>query len=133
MIAIDTNVLLRYLTKDDEAQAAQAKRIFELNESILITDVVLAETLWSLDGPVYKLAKPELIAVVQRLIDDKKIRFEDDEVVWRALFSFIQYDADFADALIVHKASKVASEADGLQAVFTFDKAALQLPYTAKP
>ena len=44
MIAVDTNVLLRYLLHDDEAQAARANAVFDADETILITDVVLAET-----------------------------------------------------------------------------------------
>ena len=43
MIAIDTNVLLRYLLRDDEAQAERARCIIECGERVLITDVVLAE------------------------------------------------------------------------------------------
>ncbi len=40
MTAVDANVLLRYLLRDDEAQAEKARRVFESGERILITDVV---------------------------------------------------------------------------------------------
>ena len=54
MIAVDTNVLLRYLLHDDDLQAAQADAIFNTAETILITDVVLVETVWTLVGRKYR-------------------------------------------------------------------------------
>ena len=133
MIAIDTNVLLRYLLRDDEAQAERARRIFERAEHILITDVVLAEALWTLMGRRYDAAKSDLIAVVDKLLQEPKVRFEDDEIIWSALQAYRETDADFADALIVYKALKTATLGNGVDTVYTFDAAALQLPHTAEP
>ena len=134
MIAVDSNVLLRYLTRDDEAQAEKARQIFTKNdERVLITDVVLAETTWTLAGRRYKAAKPDLAAVVDKLLQDPNIRFEDEGVIWNALQDFRETDADFADALIARKAVKTAASLNEHCIVFTFDAAALQLPDTAAP
>ena len=51
---MDINVLLRYLLRDDEAQAEGSRRVFERDERILITDVVLAESVWTLIGRRYR-------------------------------------------------------------------------------
>lgn len=83
MIAADTNVLLRYLLRDGDAQAERARRIFERAARILITDVVLAETVWTLTGRRYGATKADLIAVVDNLLQEPNVRFEDDEVMWR--------------------------------------------------
>ena len=133
MIAVDTNVLLRYLLRDDKEQADRSRHVFETAESILITDVGLAETLWTLMGSRYGAAKADLIAVVDKLLQEPNVRFEDDEVIWSALQAYRGTEADFADAIIVHKALKTASTGNGLDAVYTFDSAALQLPKTAEP
>ena len=133
MIAVDTNVLLRYLLRDDDAQAERARHLFERAARILITDVVLAETLWTLMGRRYCAAKADLIAVVDNLLQEPKVRFEDNEVIWSALQAYRETDADFADALIVYKAQKTATLGNGLDTVYTFDVAALQLPNTAEP
>lgn len=133
MIAVDANVLLRYLLRDDEAQAERARRVFESGERVLITDVVLAETLWTLTGRRYRAAKADLVTVVDNLLQDPGVCFEDDEVIWSALQSYRGTDADFADALIVHKALKTTAIGNELNAVYTFDAAALQLPHTAEP
>ena len=133
MIAVDANVLLRYLLGDDEAQAARARHVIERVERILITDVVLAETLWTLIGRRYRAAKADLVVVVDNLLLDPGVCFEDDEVIWSALQAIRETDADFADALIVCKALKTAAIDDELSAVYTFDAAALQLPNTVEP
>lgn len=134
MIAIDTNVLLRYLLRDDEAQAERAHRLITGESRILITDVVLAEAVWTLLGRRYRVGKADLITVVESLLREPNICFEDEEVVWQALQAYSDAEADFADALIVCKAVKVAALEDGLDAVYTFDSAAfLRLPGTAEP
>ena len=142
MIAVDTSVLLRYLLHDDEAQAARADSVFDSAETVLITDVVLVETVWTLAGRKYRLAKAELVAVLERLFSEPSIRFEDNQVVWRALQSYKNAaradeagsakGAGFADALIVFKAQRAASDAgEVLAGVYTFDAAMQRLPHTA--
>ena len=133
MIAVDTNVLLRYLLRDDDAQAERARHIFEHAARVLITDVVLAETVWTLIGRRYGATKADLIAVVDNLLQEPNVRFEDDEVIWSALQAYRETDADFADAVIVYKAQETATLGNGLDTVYTFDAAALQLPNTAEP
>ena len=44
MIAADTNVLLRYVLRDDQGQAERARSLIDKATRVLITDVVLAET-----------------------------------------------------------------------------------------
>ena len=142
MIAVDTNVLLRYLLHDDEAQAARADAVFDAAETVLITDVVLVEAVWTLSGRKYRLARAELVAVLERLFSEPSIRFEDDQAVWRALQAYksatpvgearSEKGAGFADALIVFKALRAASDAaEALSGVYTFDAAMLRFPHTA--
>ena len=144
MIAVDTNVLLRYLLHDDEGQAARADAVLNAAETVLITDVVLAETVWTLSGRKYRLAKAELVTVLERLFSEPNIRFEDDQVVWRALQAYRSTapgdeagsakGAGFADALIVFKALHAASDAgETLNGVYTFDAAMERLPHTVSP
>ena len=134
MIAVDTNVLLRYLLRDDEAQAARAWRLIHGSTRVLVTDVVLAETIWTLMGRKFRAGKSDVIRVIEGLLSEPSVRFEDDQVVWRALQSYRDTDAGFSDALIVYKALKVAAARDEvLDTVQTFDEAARQLPHTAEP
>jgi predicted nucleic-acid-binding protein len=144
LIAIDTNVLLRYLLWDDKAQSDKASKLINGTARVLITDVVLAETLWTLKGKKYKLDKPAMIAAVNALFEEPNVCFEDGQTVWRALNDYRQAkpvkvggkkkEADFSDALIVNKARSYALEIDeALEGVYTFDLAAQAIPGTAKP
>ena len=74
----------------------------------MITDVVLAETLWTLKGKKYQLEKSELIKVVQALFEEQNIKFENGQVIWMALNDYRNAnpvkgkEVDFPDALIVN-------------------------------
>ena len=140
MIAVDTNVLLRYLLNDDPIQAAIAEKLINGKETVLITDVVLVETIWTLKGKKYQLNKADLIAVIQALFKEPNIRFENGQVVWLALNDYRNAQpingkmADFSDALIVNKAKLIADDKSAeLVGVYTFDIAAQQLPGTKAP
>ena len=144
MICIDTNVLLRYLLRDDEAQAVRADSVVNGDETVLIPDVVLVEAVWTLAGRKYRLGKSDIVATIESLFGEPNVRFDNDQVVWRALRAFRNAapvrvgkrnrEADFADALIVYKALHTTSVAnDTLKAVYTFDVAARQLPHTEPP
>ncbi len=135
MIAIDTNVLLRYLLEDDPVQSAKAAKLIGGPEVVLVTDVVLVETIWTLKGRKYQLGKPELIDVIRALFQEPNIRFEDGQATWVALDQYRKSNgADFADALIVNKAKLTASKfADAFRGVYTFDKAARKIPGAKAP
>jgi predicted nucleic-acid-binding protein len=100
VIAVDTNVLLRRLLNDDATQAEKALRLFEMQESVLVTDVVLAETIWTLTGKRYGAGKKELAAVVMGLLEEGNVVFESRQAVWSAL-------NDYVDALPVKTVSGV--------------------------
>ena len=135
MIAVDTNVLLRYLLNDDAAQADMAANLIKGGDTVLITDVVLVETLWTLSGKKYRLNKDQLAGVVHALFEEPNIRFEDGPTVWMALNDYRESDgADFADALIINKARVVAKAQGGsFSGSYTFDKAAQKLQGAKTP
>ena len=58
---------------------------------MLITDVVLAETVWTRTGRQYCATRVDLIDLVNNLLQDANLYFEDDEVVWSALHALSQY------------------------------------------
>jgi predicted nucleic-acid-binding protein len=138
VIAIDTNVLLRHLLDDDKAQAKKAHALIRSGENVLVTDVVLAETIWTLKGKKYKASRDDIVTVINSLFAEPYIIFENPQVVWAALNDYRKAKpvkvsgknnvADFPDALIINKARYTASQTgDVLDAVYTFDRAALEI------
>lgn len=135
MIAVDTNVLLRYLLNDDAMQADTAANLIKGEDTVLITDVVLVEALWTLSGKKYRLNKDQLAEVVCELFEEPNIRFEDGPTVWKALNDYRESDgADFADSLIINKARTVAkAQGSSFSGSYTFDKAAQKLQGAKTP
>jgi len=140
MIAIDTNVLLRYLLDDDVEQSSKANQLITNRERVLITDAVLVETIWTLRGKKYQLNKSALADVVQALFQEQNICFENGQVVWMALNDYRNAkgvngkEADFADALIVKKARYISeSQGYSFEGVYTFDRAAQKIPGAKAP
>ena len=143
MIAVDTNVILRYLLDDDKEQSQKAARLFSSHHRILISDIVLVEVVWTLKGKKYQLKKEDLILVITKLFEESNVLFEDDQTVWRALKDFIKAPtikvgskkktADFPDALIINKAQYCSTLRDPMEAVYTFDQAARCLSGTRSP
>lgn len=136
-------MLLRYLLWDDKRQAVKAARLVNSSAPVLITDVVLTETVWTLTGKKYKLGKAAIIDVINTLFEDASFYFEDGQTVWRALKDYQQSkpvktgsgkrQADFPDALIANKARFYAEEkGETLDSVYTFDLTAQALPGMAK-
>jgi predicted nucleic-acid-binding protein len=144
MIAIDTNILLRYLLNDDATQSEIAAKIISGSEKILITDIVIVETVWTLKGKRYKLDKQGIIQTINKLFEEPNIVFEDGQTIWRALGDYTKAksikvngklkEADFPDALIINKAQYDANrKTQTLKCVYTFDKAALEIQGTKQP
>lgn len=130
MIAVDSNVLLRKVLDDDVKQAAKARLLFESHAAVLITDVVLAETVWTLAGKRFRMRYSEIGAMLSSLIDEKNVVFEDEGVVWAALDDYLEGRGEpgFVDALILHKSKATAAHRfDEFQGMYTFDADALKL------
>lgn len=71
MIGLDTNVLIRYLTRDDEEQWQIANNLIneavETNKTFFINNIVLCELVWVLRSR-YKLSRPNLIGTLEKLL-----------------------------------------------------------------
>lgn len=140
MIAIDTNVLLRYLLQDDLRQSAKADTLLAGEEDVLVTDVVLSETIWTLCGKKYKATQADVSVTIRALFEEPRIVFEDAKTVWRALGDYMQTNEtrkaaiDFPDALILNCAKQTAIQnAVEFNGLYTFDKAAQRLPGACVP
>jgi predicted nucleic-acid-binding protein len=117
MIAIDTNVLVRIIV-EDVGQAEQTKIARELAKTaqkIYLTQIVQVETTWVL-AKVYKLNKPDLIAVLDHLLENPAFVLQNLESFQTALGLFRQSQADFADCLILVESQHVQTT------LYTFDK-----------
>lgn len=105
MLAVDTNVVVRFLTKDDPKQSARAGEIIHDND-IWIAKTVLLEAEWVLRS-VYAYSPAWIESGLRRLSGLPQVEIEDEPDVARALEWFAA-GMDFADAL--HLASSGPAE-----------------------
>ncbi len=124
MIALDTNVLVRYLVEDDPKQSARAALLIEgaadRGESMFVAHIVLCEVVWVLDS-AYGVRKPEIVNTLSNLARTRHLEIEDVDLVHRALAAFERGKGDFSDYLIRERVL-----ACGCSALATFDKALLK-------
>ena len=124
MIALDTNVLVRFLVVDDKAQSAKAarlvKRTVASNETLFVSDVVICETVWVLLS-AYQVSRAEVGDILGQLLKATHLSFRDVDGLARALDGFSAGKGDFADYVI-----KEHARAAGCERVATFDRALLK-------
>jgi predicted nucleic-acid-binding protein len=102
MIGLDTNIVVRYLTHDDPAQAAAAVRVIDSLSSDspgFLSLIVIAELVRVLEVS-YRFKKSEIEQVLETLLRSKELVIERAEIVAQALRKFSAGHADFADCLI---------------------------------
>jgi len=112
MLAIDTNVIVRYLTGDHPEQSAKAKRLID-REDVFVATTVLLEAEWVLRS-VYGYGAAELSDALAAFAGLAHVTLEDPVAAGRAL-QWMKAGLDFADALHLAKAQ-------GCVAFVTFDR-----------
>lgn len=126
MIGIDTNILLRLWLHDDPAQSKHIDVLLAEHGntpgSLLITDVVLAEAMWTLRS-AYDQDKASQLMAVRSLLDESAFAFEDREAIGRAIELFERGTTGFPDCLVVAKHAR-----HGCQFTATFDRGMRKLP-----
>ena len=125
MRAVDTNVLVRLLTRDDEKQVAAAEAFIE--PGAWVSHLVLVEATWVLVS-VYERAHREIALGVEMLLNHRHLAVEAPDVVVSALSDFrTRPSLGFSDCLMLAVARKAGHVPLG-----TFDRALAKLSGTVK-
>jgi len=115
MRAVDTNVLVRLVTRDDAKQAALADAF--IAKGAWVSHLVLAEAIWVLDR-VYELGAPDVAKAIEMLLNHASLSLQDADTVEAALSHYLQKPSvGFSDCLIVEIARKAGHTPLG-----TFDR-----------
>ena len=124
MIAIDTNVLVRFLTQDDEIQARAAENFMAgLNVANpgFICREVMVELVWVLER-AYGCSRNEVATALEALLSASELEIEAADDVGTAVFQYRDGGFGFADLMI----AAAARRADAIP-LFTFDRKATQI------
>lgn len=125
MPALDTNVLVRYVVRDDSGQLAAARRLIERcvaeGQSLFVPVSVTLELEWVLRTS-YGYVKDDVLRVLSNLFSAMELSFESERALEVALQLYRESSADFADCLHVASATDA-----GEQPLWTFDRGASKL------
>jgi predicted nucleic-acid-binding protein len=104
MRAIDTNLLVRLIARDDPKQVEAAEAF--IAGGAWVSQLVLAETIWVLDA-VHERSAAQLAAAIEMLLNHQHLSIQDPDVVGRALDIFRARPAiGFSDCLVLEIARK---------------------------
>ncbi len=126
MLGVDTNVLVRFLVRDDEVQFEKARKLIKrevaAGRRVFVSQLGLLETEWVLRSR-YGLPKNVIVDAISGLLGATDVRFEDEPAIEEALFVWKETTADFADCLIGARNRRL-----GCRGTATFDARASRLP-----
>jgi predicted nucleic-acid-binding protein len=115
MRAVDTNVLIRLVTRDDTKQVAAAEAF--VARGAWVPHLVLAEAMWVLTA-VYDRRPDDVATAVEMLLNHQHLTLQDSDAVAAAVASFRKRPAlGFSDCLVLEVARKA-----GHLPVGTFDR-----------
>lgn len=124
MIALDTNVLVRYLVCDDRKQAEAARLVLEsftAERPGLICREVTVELVWVLEQ-AYRFNGHQVANIVEELVSTEGLVFEAQDDAARAALRYQNASAGFSDLMISGAARRSAAHP-----LYTFDKKAARL------
>lgn len=127
MKAIDTNVLIRFITKDDENQAKLVYQLFKQTEKnqhkLFVPLLVVLEVIWVLQS-IYETPDSEIVKTFSDLLAMPVLLFESENAIQNFIESAAQTSFDLSDLLIAHSAY-----ASDCESIFTFDKKAAKFKH----
>ena len=124
MIAIDTNVLVRYLVRDDQEQAEAARTLLEsltAERPGFICREVAVELVWVLER-AYGFSRHQIANIVEELVSTEGLVFEAQDSVAQSSIRYRTVSAGFSDLMISSTAKR-----SGAHILYTFDKKAARL------
>ena len=130
MIALDTNVLVRYLVRDDKQQAEAARALLDsltAESPGYICREVTVELVWVLER-AYDFPRDRIATILEELVATEGLVIEEADDVARAAFRYRAAGTGFSDLMIL-----AAAERSGAHPLYTFDQKAARLEGVSLP
>ena len=117
---IDTNIFLRYLTKDDPSKYDKGREIFkkaiEGKITLVTSGMVIAELIWTLLS-YYKIAKADIVEKVTIIVSTENLYIPDKNIIADALVLYSRKNIDYIDAY-----NAVFMKYHGLDKIYSYDR-----------
>ncbi len=119
---VDTNVIVRHLTGDPPAMARRATKYLASADELLLTDVIVAETVYVLEA-FYEVSRDRVAELLRAVLAFPPVTVIDEPLLLRALEVYEVNRLDYAEAYLV-----ACAEVSGVGAVASFDRAIGRAP-----
>lgn len=107
---LDANIIIRFLTNDDEKQSPLAYKVFEkaVNRelTLVLSPLIIAECTWVLQMKRYDYTKRQIAEKIIQLISSPGIKAIEEDVILGALKEYGKHNVDFIDAYLSNLALK---------------------------
>lgn len=113
---VDTNILIRHLTGDPPTMAARATGYLEAESELLLTDLVVAETVYVLES-FYDVPRKQVAEAMRSLVGFSSVVTVDPALLLRTLEIYETHGLDFAESYLV-----ACAETTGVNRVASFDR-----------
>jgi predicted nucleic acid-binding protein len=117
---IDTNIFLRYLTRDDPAKYEKCRELFKKTivgkTSIATSGIVIAELIWTLSS-YYKVPKADVVEKVSIIVSTENLYIPDKDIIMDALLFYSMKNIDYIDAY-----NAVFMKYNGLDEIYSYDE-----------
>jgi len=113
---VDTNILIRHLTGDPPAMAARASAYLQTESELLLTDLVVAETVYVLES-VYDVSRTQVAGAMRSLVGFPSVISVDPTLLLRTLEIYEMDGVHFAESYLV-----ACAETTGVNRVASFDR-----------
>ncbi len=121
MIALDTNVVVRYLVRDDLQQAEAARVLLEsltAERPGYVCREVAVELVWVLER-AYRFSRQHIAAVLEELVSTEELVIESADDVAQSAFRYPASGTGFSDLMVL-----AAARRSGAHPLYTFDQQA---------
>ena len=113
---VDSNILVRHLTGDPPAMAARATAYLENESQLLLTDLIVAETVYVLES-VYEVPRTRVAGAMRSLVGFPSVISVDPTLLLRTLEMYEMDGVHFAESYLV-----ACAETTGVNRVASFDR-----------
>lgn len=119
-VFIDTNVFLRYLTKDDPSKYEKCREMFskamEGEITLFTSAMVIAELIWTLLS-YYKVPKPDVVEKVSIIVSTGSLHILEKDLIADSLVLYARKNIDYIDAY-----NSVLMRRQGLSEIYSYDE-----------
>ncbi|MBD3300048.1 MAG: PIN domain-containing protein [Candidatus Moranbacteria bacterium] len=119
---LDTNVIVRVITRDDESLTPKALKVFDNiqkgEQKAVIITLIIGEVLYVLTSPkLYNISREKAVLALKIILETKNIVTEEKTITLKALNLFASVSLDFPNCFLLAK-----KEVKSFKDILTFDK-----------